>query len=79
MSDTEVKDLRKEFAKESATKYWLAIVFTLITILVQVTLYLADKPNRDEVRIMINEKVDARINGIEDKLNSIEAFLRGAK
>jgi len=79
MSETEVATINKTIAKERLVKYYIVFLFTVISIIVSITLYVADKPSRIEVKDLINEKIDARINSIENKLNNIEIYLREKK
>lgn len=49
----------------------LTALVTIITAIVMTTIYVANKPSRDEVKEMIDSRVEKRISRIETQLDEL--------
>lgn len=57
----------------------IGIFLTLVTMIVAVTLFIADRPTRAEVKDQINATVNNRIERIEKKVDEMYNFLLNNK
>ncbi len=54
----------------------LSIIFGIVAMIVGVTVYVASKPSREDVRQMIDDKVVYRLESIDKRLENIEKKLQ---
>lgn len=56
-------------------KYLISMI-TIGTVLVSITLFIANKPSREEVDSIVNGKVQQRFDRIEKQLDNVETDIK---
>lgn len=66
----------QQITLESSTIRYISFALTIIIAVVSATIFISARPDREEVRQMIDEKVNSRMDRIEVQLDEVQKDIK---